>query len=128
MSDLIVGEDGLHPGDMADAVTSYWILNWVMANGADSTGGQAQAVRRQVRRMIAANPGYGRLKEAERQEISEVLMLNFLIQHAAYTDAMARGDHATARRLGDAAVTRFQKEMGVDLRRLKLTDSGFVES
>lgn len=124
----IVGDDGLHPGDMADAVTGYWILNWVMANGADSTGGQAQAVRRQVRRMMAASPGYGRLKEAERQEISEVLMLNFLIQHAAYTDALARGDRATARRLGDAAVSRFQREMGVDLRRLELTDGGFTGS
>ncbi len=123
----IVGGDGLKPGDMIDAVTSYWILNWVMANGADSTRAEAQAVRRQVRRMIAASPER-RLKEAERQEISEVLMLNFLIQHAAYTDARARGDSATADRLGEAAVTRFEREMGVDLRQLRLTDFGFVRS
>lgn len=124
----IVGGDGLKPGDMVDAVTSYWILNWVMANGADSTRAEAQAVRRQVRRMIAASPGQARLKDAERQEISEVLMLNFLIQHVAYTDAMTRGDRATAGRLGEAAVARFEKETGVDLRELRLTDAGFARN
>lgn len=122
----IVGGDGLRPGDMADAMASYWILNWVMANGADSNRAQAQAVRDQIRPMIASNPGYARLDDARRQELSEVLMLNFLIQHAAYMDAMRRGDRDTARRLGDAAVARFRNEMGVDLRRLELTRTGFV--
>lgn len=122
----IVASDGLRPGDVADAMAGYWILNWVMANGADSDRAEAQAVREQMRRMIAARPGFSRLGNAERQEMAEVLMLNFLIQHAAYTDAMARGDSATAARLGEAAVSRFQTEMGVDLRRLHLTNAGFV--
>lgn len=122
----IVGGDGLRPGDMADAMASYWILNWVMANGADNNRAQAQAVRDQIRPMIASNPGYARLDNAQRQELSEVLMLNFLIQHAAYMDAMTRGDRDTARRLGDAAVARFRNEIGVDLRRLELTKAGFV--
>lgn len=124
----IVGGDGLKPGDMVDAVTSYWILNWVMANGTVNTRAEAQAVRRQVRRMIAASPSQARLKEAGRQQISEVLMLNFLIEHAAYADAKARGDSGTAGRLGEAAVARFQKELGVDLRELRLTDAGFTRN
>lgn len=122
----IVGGDGLRPGDTADSMAAYWIFNWVMANGGDSNRAQAQAVRNQVKPMIASNPGYARLNEGQRQEMSEVLMLNFLIQHAAYLDAMKRGDRATARRLGDAAVTRFRNEMGVDLRQLTLTNAGFV--
>jgi len=124
----IVGGDGLRPGDTVDALASYWILNWVMANGGDNNRAQAQAVRAQVRSMIAANPAYARLTEAQRQEMSETLMLNFLIQHAAYTDARKRGDRAAARRLGDAAVVRFRNEMGVDLRRLSLTDAGFIQN
>lgn len=122
----IVGGDGLRPGDTADSFASYWILNWVMANGGDSNRSQALAVREQVRPIIASNPGYARLNEAQRQEMSEVFMLNFLIQHAAYTDALKRGDQATARQLGDAAVKRFRNEMGVDLRSLSLTNTGFV--
>lgn len=122
----IVGADGLRPGDVADALAGYWVLNWVMANGADNNRAQAQGALRQVRGMIADNPAYARLNPAQRQEMAEVLMLNFLLQHAAYLDAMQRGDKDLARRLGDAASARFKSEMGVDLRRLNLTPAGFV--
>lgn len=122
----IVGSDGLRPGDLADALTGYWVLNWVMANGADNNRAQAQGALRQVRGMIGDTPTYARLDAAGRQEMSETLILNFLLQHAAYTDAMKRGDRDLMRRLGEAATTRFQREMGVDLRRLELTPAGFV--
>lgn len=122
----LVSDDGLRTNDMADALASYWILNWVMANGADSNRGQARAARGQIHAMLAASPGQARLSETQRQEMSETLILNFLIQHAAYDDAMRRGDRTLMRRLGDAAVARFRSEMGVDLRRLRLTDTGFV--
>lgn len=121
--EAIVGGDGLRKGDVADAFASYWILNWVMANGADSTGPQAQAVREQVRPIIAGQTDLG---DAGRQEMAEVMMLNFLIQHAAYVNALTSGDTQMQKQLGDAAHQRFTKEMGVDLRALSLTDEGFV--
>ncbi len=120
----IVEGDGLRPGDMADVMASYWILNWVMANGADSNQTQAQAVRKQMRRMFS--PGFVRLMGAPHQELSEMLMLNFLMQHAAYVDAVKRDDRTALSQLGDAAQVRFIKELGIDLRQLKLTGSGFV--
>ena len=122
----LVSAEGLRPGDAADALASYWILNWVMANSGDSNRSQVLAVRDQVRPIVASNPAYARLNEGERQEFAEVLILNFLIQHAAYTDAVKRGDRETQRRLGDAAVARFRNEMGVDLRALALTNQGLV--
>lgn len=124
----LVGGDGLKPGDAADALAAYWILNWAMANGADSDRAQAQGVREQVRGMMAANPAFARLDEPGRQEFAETLMLNFLVQQAAYVDALKRGDRVTQWRLGDAAVARFRGEMGVDLRRLRLTGQGFVKA
>ncbi len=124
----IVGDDGLHPGDMADAVAGYWLLNWTIANGADSDREEAEAVRRQVRRMIVASPGFQRLDDAERQRQSEALMLDFLVLHAAHTGALTRGDQAAADRLAKAAVARFREQLGVDLRALRLTDEGFVRS
>lgn len=124
----IVGADGLRPGDAADALASYWVLNWVMANGGDSNRDQVMAVREQIRPTITSSPAYARLNEAQRQEFAEVLMLNFLMQHAAYTDALRQGDRDTQRRIGDAAVARFRSEMGVDLRRLRLTSQGFVRA
>ncbi|WP_454717775.1 DUF6683 family protein [Caulobacter segnis] len=122
----IVGGDGLRPGDVADALAGYWVLNWVMANGADNNRAQAQGALRQVRGLIADNPAYARLGPTQRQEMAETLMLNFLLQHAAYVDAMKRGDRDLARRLGDAANARFKNEMGVNLRQLNLTPAGFV--
>lgn len=122
----LVGSDGLRPGDAADALAAYWILNWIIANGGDGGKAQAQGVRDQVRNVMASNPAFARLNEAQRQEMAEALMLNFLMQHTAYNDAYKRRDQAAMRRLGDAAVTRFRNEMGVDLRQLQLTNQGFV--
>jgi hypothetical protein len=122
----LVNSDGLRPGDTADALAGYWVLNWMIANRGDNTRLQTLAVREQVRPIIASNPGYARLNEAQRQEFAEVLMLNFLVQHAAYTDALQRHDDSTARRLGDSAVARFRNEMGIDLRQITLTENGFV--
>lgn len=122
----LVSADGLRPGDAADALAGYWVLNWMIANRGDNTRAQTLAVREQVRPIMASNPAYARLNEPQRQELAEVLMLNFLIQQAAYTDALKRNDQNDIRRLADAAVARFRNEMGVDLRQLQLTNNGFV--
>lgn len=119
----IVGGDGMRPGDVADALASYWVLNWVMANGSDSTGPQTQAVREQVRQGLQ---GLAALDDAARQEMAEMLMLNFLLQQTAYVRALQQGDTAMAGKLGAAAVERFNSEMGLDLRQIVLTDSGFL--
>lgn len=121
----LVSGDGLRGGDAADALASYWILNWVVANDADSDRSQALAVREQVRSVLVANPAFTRLTEPQRQEMAETLILNFLVQHAAYGEAVRRGDRDLKARLGAAATTRFRNEMGMDLRRLQLTAAGF---
>ena len=123
----LVASDGLRPGDTADALSAYWLMNWMIANGGDNNRTQTQAVRNQVRSTMAANPAYARLDEGQRQEFAEILMLNFLIQHAAYVDAMKRGDQPVLSKLADAAVARFRNEMGVDLRQLQLTDQGLIK-
>lgn len=122
----IVRSDGLRSGDVVDAITAYWMLNWVIANQADNNRQQMQAVRNQVRSVVANSPTLAALSNDERQEMAEALVLNFLVQHAAYGNAMQAGDRTMMRRLGDAAVTRFRNEMGLDLRQLRLTDQGFV--
>jgi hypothetical protein len=124
----LVSEEGFRPGDVADALASYWMLNYLIANGlVDPPGGMGKAVARQVRGIMATNPAFTRLNEAQRQEMAEVFMLNFLSQQAAYSNAVRANDSGLKRRLGDAAVTRFRNEMGVDLRALDLTPQGFVK-
>lgn len=113
--------DGLRPGDLADAFAAYWVQNWQMANGVETTRpAQVMAVRRQVAASMAG------FTEAQRQELAEVFMYNQFVQGTAWIEAGQRGDAAMKRKLGDAAVVRFRNDMKLDLRALKLTDRGFV--
>lgn len=121
----IVKADGFRSGDVVDAVGAYLILNWMMANGSDNNQQQASAVRQQIRQALSNNPGFSRLGNDERQTLAETSMLNFLVQHAAYIDALKRGDKVMIRRLSDAAVARFQNQMNMNLREVKITAAGF---
>ncbi|CAN7367366.1 hypothetical protein LJR225_002247 [Phenylobacterium sp. LjRoot225] len=122
-----VAVDGLRRGDVADAMTAYWVQNWQIANNRPFTDrAQVQAVRGQVSRALASNPDFAHLDDAGKQEMAEVFMLNFVAQGSAFSDATARRDAGLSIRLSDAAVARFRKDMNVDLRQLRLTPAGFV--
>lgn len=123
----IVEEDGLKPGDIADALAGYWILNWVIANQAHEQEFDTQPMIDQVRAVMVNNPDMRELDDAAKQEMAEVWMMNFIIQQAVYSDAVVRGDSEMMSALADAAVKRFSDEMGVDLRELEPTDEGFVK-
>lgn len=122
----VVGGDGLVANDLVDAITAYWVLNWNVANRTDNNRAQMQGARSQVLSAVAGNPALARLDENARQELAEALILNFLVQHAAFRDAMQAGDQEMMRKLSDAAVTRFRNEARLDLRAVKLTSDGFV--
>lgn len=121
-----VSSYGLRRGDAADAMTAYWMINWQIANDVtDVSRSQVLAVKRQVLAGMGADAGFSRLNDAEKQEMAEALILNFIIQSVAYEDAMKANDAAMKGRLQSAAVARFRNETGVDLRRIRLTETGF---
>nr|WP_294815315.1 DUF6683 family protein [uncultured Sphingomonas sp.] len=122
-----VAVDGLRRGDVADAMTSYWVQNWQIANKVPfASRAQVQAVRGQVARALGASPAFAKMGDAERQAMAETFMLNFVAQGSAYSDAVTRRDAAAAARFSDAAAARFRTDMNLDLRRLKLTEAGLV--
>lgn len=122
------GRDGLRLGDVADALTEYWIENWQIATGSpDPNPGSVHAVRRQVAGILRSTPGFARLSDAQKQEMAEIFIYNTLLQGEVFGGATRRGNSALTARLGDAAVARFRNEMHVDLRSLSLTDQGFVK-
>ena len=116
---------GLRSGDAADALAAYWTLNWMMANGRENSRAEVLAVRKQVQHALGSDVRFVRLSNSERQQLAEKFMLHFLLQQAAYVDAIKRGDKMMIRRLSDAAVTRFQNEMNLNLRQIKVTKAGF---
>jgi hypothetical protein len=115
-----VSVDGLRRGDVADAMTAYWVQNWQMATRTSFVDrDRVRAVRGQVARAQAAKPDYKR-------EMAETFMLNFVAQGSAYSDAMTRRDTRLAERLSEAAAARFRREVNIDARQLKLTPAGFA--
>lgn len=122
-----VSQYGLRRGDVADAMTAYWMINWQIANDVhDVSRDQVLAVKRQVLSGMGGDASFRGLNDAQKQEMAEALVLNFIIQSVAYEDAMKAGDTAMQGRLQDAAVARFRNEMNIDLRRVRLTEAGFA--
>ncbi|MDP5277997.1 hypothetical protein Q9Q95_03600 [Sphingomonas sp. DG1-23] len=122
-----VAVDGLQRGDVADAMTAYWVQNWQIANKVPfASRAQVQAVRTQIAAALGTSPAFAQLGDAARQEMAETFMLNFVAQGSAFSDAMTRRDAGATSRLSDAAAARFRKDMNLDLRRLRLTEAGLA--
>ncbi|ONG54975.1 hypothetical protein BKE38_09590 [Pseudoroseomonas deserti] len=120
--------DGLKPGDVVDALTAYWVQNWQMAHGVENTTpAQVMGVRAQVAPLLARNEAFGRMNDAQRQEMAEMFIYNQFLQGSAWVMAGQQNNPALKAQLGEAAVQRFRTEMNIDLKALQLTDRGFVK-
>lgn len=122
----LVAPDGLTTNNVADALTAYWVLNWVAANGAYSVEVDSRPVQRQLRQAFANDPNFLRLSDQQRQEMAEGYMLNFLVEHAALNAALAQKDIETLYALAMAAASRFRSQMNVNLFTLVPGPDGFV--
>ncbi len=123
-----VAADGMRLGDVGDAMTEYWVQNWMMANDVRETPpSKVRAVRAQVQRVLSQSPAIARLNDAQRQEMAEIYIYNMMVQGEVYGSAVKSGDRATQTRIGNAAQARMQNEMHLDPRRLALTEAGFVQ-
>ncbi|WP_159996298.1 DUF6683 family protein [Roseomonas sp. 18066] len=123
-----VATDGLKPGDVVDALTAYWVQNWQMAHGVEeTTPAQVMGVRAQVAPLLARNEAFGKMDDAQRQEMAEMFIYNQFLQGSAWVMAGQQNNPALKTQLGEAAVQRFRTEMSIDLRALQLTDRGFVK-
>lgn len=122
----LVVSDGLKSGNVADAITAYWVLNWVTANARYNFKVDNGPVRAQLQASMAADANFRGLNNLQKQEMAEGYILRFLVEHAALNDAVQRKDVTALGRLALASVTRFRQEMGVDLLTLEPGPEGFV--
>ena len=123
---VLAAADGFKPGDAAEAMAAYWVLNWAMANGQDPAPRQSAGARAQLHANLPYNPAFASFSEDKRQEMAETFMINYIYQQGLYADALKSGDRVMQKRLSDAAEARFQNEMHTDLRGLALTERGFA--
>ena len=122
----LVASDGLQATNVADALTAYWVINWVAANGAYAAKVDSEPVQRQLRIAFANDANFLKMGDQQRQELAEGYILDFLVEHAALNAAVARRDVDTLNRLAAAAVLRFRQKMNVDLLSLVPGPDGFM--
>lgn len=125
-------EFDLSGNDLADAFTAYWVLNWMVVNGIPSgeearspSHDEVRAVRDQLALAMTRNPGVQSMDAAQRQEMTESLIYNFMILDGAHMQASRPGNEAAFRELSDVWRLHGQRILGVDLRELELTARGF---
>ncbi|MHA6298072.1 DUF6683 family protein [Devosia sp. CAU 1758] len=122
----LVASDGLTTNNVTDALTSYWVLNWVAANGAYAVKVDSAPVQRQLQIAFANDPNFHKMGDQQRQELAEGYILNFLVEHAALNTAVEKRDVETLNRLAAAAVARFRRDMKVNLLALVPGPDGFA--
>lgn len=118
----IVRPFGLRANDLADVVTAYVVLGWMIANGSGDPSPRAvQAVRARVAQELAGNPQLA--SAGMRTTVGEEVKILFVVLHAGMQDATRSRAMA-----GYSSGVRdmFRQLTGEDLRRLALTDRGFV--
>lgn len=119
--------DGLKRGDVADAMTANWVQSWQVANNVMETKrAQVQGARRQLASILTSNAGFAKLSNAQRQEMAEGFIYSQALQSAAYLDAVRRGDKTLQKQISDGTHVGFKKSMGLDLRTVKLSNTGFA--
>ncbi len=122
-----VAADGLKRGDVADALTDYWVKNWMIANRVTfTTRAQVQAVRRLMVSVLSSTPAFAKASNAQRQEMAEGYIYNSVLQSGAFVQVFHTGDKALIKKASDARAASFKTETGFDLRSVKLTNTGFA--
>lgn len=106
---------GMQLGNVADALASYWMLNWMVANAAFTVDIPPGPVRRQLQQALSVDRTFRALNNDQRQVMAERLMLDFLVLHAAMSTALRNQDVATLQGLAREAVVTFSQQYGVDL-------------
>jgi hypothetical protein len=111
---------GLKANDVVDSTTAFWISMWVIANQAPNpTTQQVAAVRKQVQTSMAGSGKLGS-SDADKQRFSQMMMYETILGLVAFnTDTIDKQQLA-------AVTHKSIKRRGMDLRRMRLTDKGFV--
>lgn len=122
----LVASDGLEANNVADALTSYWVLNWVAANGAYAAKIDSAPIQRQLRIAFANDANFLKMGDQQRQELAEGYILDFLVEHAALNAAVEQRDVETLNKLAASAILRFRQKMKVDLLSVVPGPDGFA--
>ena len=117
----LVGPFGLRDDDVVDIMTAYTALGYLIATGApDPSRASLRALRSRIAAQLAGDPQFGGEARGRLGEEIKVLFVNL---HAGWQSARKEGN---VEAYADGVNELFEQQGGVDLRRVVLTDQGFV--
>ncbi|TRW17356.1 hypothetical protein [Glacieibacterium frigidum] len=118
----VVAPFGLRDNDTADILTAYTALGYLIGSGdADPSPAAVRALRNQIAPRLAADTRLS--SPTGRAKLGEELKLLFVTLHAGWQSARREGNLA---QYSDGVARMFAQQGGDDLRRVRLTDAGFV--
>lgn len=121
--DGFINGSPLKADDAIDIVTVYTLIGWQIANrtAREISDAEIMGVRRQLAPALAGNPA---LRDpAMRAALGEEMKLLAIIIHAGWQGAVREGNVVV---YSDGIVRMWQSQTGRDLRKVKLTATGFA--
>ena len=115
---------GLKPTNVADSYTVWLISAWEAVNNKDMKGDKViyQAVKKQAVQIVGDNDLIYSASDAEKQEVSELMLLQAALIDAAKEESV--GNSAKQMELAKAVNTGALK-VGFDLKKMSLSQKGF---
>jgi protein tyrosine phosphatase (PTP) superfamily phosphohydrolase (DUF442 family) len=116
---------GLKSNDVADAMTSYLLVQWIIVNDVrtDPSRASAQGVRSQVVAILKNSPQLR--SEQMRQMVAENLIYQAVFLDSFRDVSVASGNPAQIQQLAQATNQSSMGQFGIDFRKLELTNEGF---
>ncbi len=117
--------DSLSSNDVADAMTGYWLRNWMLVNDQPEPSlAEIDGVNRQIRGLLSENPIFSQASDADRQEMAEYLIYQQSLTYGTYLAAVSTGDTESKEQI-QTMVNTGMMELGMDLTQIEVTESGF---
>jgi hypothetical protein len=119
---------GFSSHNLGDTVAGYLIASWEVINNADASG-NAQGIRRvqeAVRSKMKRMRKVTALSDTDKQRYSEVFKYFTVLMIDKMNELKQKQDEAGQRQL-QARAAQPPLKIGLDLRRMRLTEQGFVK-
>jgi hypothetical protein len=118
---------GLDSATMSGLIAFWYGQSWAVANQKPlPTSQQYRGIETQLRATMASMPDWDAMADAKRQNFFERLAYPLIVQKANYQAYLRQGKTDSLNKMANATQQGLQK-IGVDLRTLRLSDSGFVK-
>lgn len=121
--DGLVRGDGLAGNDLANSMTAYTVLGWVIANGSmrEPSRASVQAVRAQVAAALADDPSL--TAPSMRAKLGEEFKILFVTLDSGRQSAQREGRQ---REFSNGVAQMLRAQSGRDPRSVRLTDQGIA--